>query len=126
MNSFIDAQQAGRSLEPKLMQLPPETRDPFLSLEKRIEATIALLGYTTAPRSLLDWAVAQTGEVDPLSVHNRQELETIFRRWARVRDAHLASLLNQLRHSNPARAREIRESLPENVQESLQRVHVRG
>ncbi len=125
MSSFMDSEVAGRDMEQRLMSLPMESRDPFSSLEQRLQATIELCRYDKSPRLLLDWAMAQTGVEDPLSVYNRQELETIFMRWARERDAHLAKLLLELRRSNPAEADRVRGALPGQIQQSLKKVHVR-
>jgi hypothetical protein len=108
------------------MSLPMETRDPFLTLDQRLAATVELCRYDKSPRRLLEWAMAQTGIEDPLSVYNRQELETIFMRWARERDAHLARLLRDLRRQNPGKADQVRDKLPGPVRESVKKIHVRG
>ncbi|MFG0251275.1 MAG: hypothetical protein ACF8NJ_00200 [Phycisphaerales bacterium JB038] len=122
----MDSEVAGQKMEQRLMSLPMETRDPFSTLEQRLQATIELCRYDKSPRLLLEWAIAQTGVEDPLSVYNRQELETIFMRWARERDTHLAKLLRELRRSNPAAADRVRGDLPDPVRQSLKKVHVRG
>ncbi len=126
MSSFMDSEIAGRDMEERLMSLPMQTRDPFLTLEQRLQATLELCRYDKSPRLLLDWAMAQTGMEDPLTVYNRQELETIFARWARERDAHLARLLRDLRRSDPDRADRVRDKLPASVRDSVKKIHVRG
>lgn len=124
MNGFLDV--SGGALEEQLLGLPMETRDPFTSMQDRIRATLKLYEYSDSARGLLEWAQAQTGLDDPLSTHNRQELETIFVRWARNRDAHLASLLSQLRRSHPNEAARIRSDLDPKIASAVQRVHVRS
>ncbi len=86
-------QLEGKSGDEALTDLPEATRDPFSSPARRLKATLDLYRFTDEPRSLLDWAVAQTGEDDPLSHRNRHELEQAFEQYKRVRDQHLLSLL---------------------------------
>ncbi len=84
--------QAQRRVESLMIGLPESCTDPFRSIPARVEATLDLYRFDGSGRSLVDWAVAQTGLDDPLSRFNRQELETHFRRWEQVRDSHLAKL----------------------------------
>lgn len=78
-----------------LWGLPENTADPFLTIEKRIENTLALYRFSTEARSLIDWAVAQTGVDDPLADNTRSELEQAFARFARDRDNHLKQLVRE-------------------------------
>jgi hypothetical protein len=71
--------------------------DPFQSLARRLEATVESFKFSTEARSLIDWAVAQTGLSDPLSKYTRHELELGFARFARDRELHLRDLVKQLR-----------------------------
>ncbi|MCK4873150.1 MAG: hypothetical protein KAS72_10530 [Phycisphaerales bacterium] len=123
MNSFAD--HATKTIQDQLLDLPAETRDPFRSIEQRIDSTVELYRYDTSPHRLLDWAAAQSGLADPLSACNRQELEAFFAQWARKRDAHLAALLGQLRRSDVRKANETLTSLPAEIQDAVRRTHVR-
>ena len=49
-------------------------------------------------KTLLDWAVAQSGLDDPLSRFNRTELESFYKDWARDRDVALHRLVTEFRH----------------------------
>jgi hypothetical protein len=107
-----------------LKTLPEPATDPLRSLAGRLGATLDLYRFTTEPRSLLDWAVAQTGLEDPLSHLNRHELEQAFGAFAVRRDKHLRDLLRSLRkegqgavidqagrHANPAARTAVSQAL---------------
>lgn len=81
----------------ELWDLPHAMTDPFESLGKRLSATLDSYRFSTEPRSLIDWAVIQTGLNDPLSKYTRSELEQAFPRFARDRDEHLRDLVRQLK-----------------------------
>jgi hypothetical protein len=81
----------------ELHRLPEALTDPFASLGRRLEATLDSYKLSTEARSLIDWAVAQTGLGDPLTKYTRQELEQGFSRFARDRDLHLKDLIKQIR-----------------------------
>ena len=81
----------------ELWELPKGVTDPFATLAQRLDATLDTYRYSTDPRSLIDWAVAQTGLGDPLSKYTRHELEQAFPRFARDRDQHLVSLVKQIK-----------------------------
>ncbi len=83
--------------EHELWRLPELMNDPFLSLARRIEATLDSYRFSTEPRSLTAWAVAQTGLHDPLTKYTRQELESAFPRFARDRSAHLQNLVRLIK-----------------------------
>ncbi len=93
---------AQRRVEALMVGLPEPCRDPFRALAARIESTCDLYRFQPSGRSLVDWAVAQTGLDDPLSRFNRQELETHFRKWAAERDQHLARLVYEARQKGEA------------------------
>ena len=88
---------AGVSTVKELWDLPDKLSDPFLSTRDRLIATLETFRFSTEPRSLIDWAIAQTGLRDPLSKYTRHELEQAFPRFARDRDLHLKSLVVQLK-----------------------------
>jgi len=84
-----------------LIGLPPDVRDPFFSLQKRLHMTFRLYRFDKSGKGLIDWAVAQTGLDDPLSRFTRQELEQHFGRFAFERDAHLQRLIQEVRGDMP-------------------------
>ncbi|MEO0587524.1 MAG: DUF3553 domain-containing protein [Planctomycetota bacterium] len=81
----------------ELWGLPERLSDPFLSLADRIKLTLEMYRYSTEPKALIDWAIAQTGLDDPLTRYTRQEMEQAFPRFARSRDQHLKDLVRQLK-----------------------------
>lgn len=84
-----------------MARLPESATDPFATLVQRLEATIKLYRFTPTGGSLLDWAAAQTGLADPLTVFNRHELEQFFARFASARDNHLRQLAEEVRRKDP-------------------------
>jgi len=94
-----------------LTALPEAATDPFASLSARLKATAELFRFSTEPRSLIDWAVAQTGLDDPLSHYNRHELEEQFRVFDQARQAHLRELLSTARRTSDANADQAIQSL---------------
>ena len=81
----------------ELWRLPDAMTDPFSNSAKRLEATLDSYRFTTEPRSLMDWAVTQTGLGDPMTKFTRHELEQGFERFAHNRDQHLKKLVKQMR-----------------------------
>ena len=81
----------------ELLNLPEAMTDPFASIGDRLAATLDSYRFSTEPRCLLDWAIAQTGLEDPLSTYTRHELEEAFPRFARDRDKHLYALVRQIK-----------------------------
>lgn len=90
-------ERATGGVKHELWDLPDPMTDPFSSLVERLKATADSYRYSTEPRSLIEWATAQTGLNDPLSKYSRSELEQAFPRFARDRDAHLKNLVWQLK-----------------------------
>jgi hypothetical protein len=84
----------------ELWELPAAMTDPFAPIARRLDATLDSYRFSTEPRSLIDWAVAQTGLNDPLSKYTRHELEQAFPRFARDRDQHLQSLVRTIKRSS--------------------------
>ncbi|MEM7625247.1 MAG: DUF3553 domain-containing protein [Planctomycetota bacterium] len=84
----------------ELWDLPDDLTNPFGSVPERLAATLETFRYSTEPRALIDWAIAQTGLDDPLSKYTRHELEQAFPRFARDRDAHLRDLVRQLKRES--------------------------
>ena len=92
----------GKNQTNELHSLPESLNDPFSTLEERIEATLNTLRFSTEPRSLMEWAVAQTGLDDPMSKYTRHELEQGFEWYCRDRDLHLRTLLRQAKQDGRA------------------------
>lgn len=107
--------------EERMTRLPDEVKDPFKGLEERVRETIALYRFSDEGASLLDWAATQTGLRDPLSRYSRQELEEHFARYARVRDAHLNELLQELSKKDRAAAEAVIRSAPVKVRDAVRR-----
>ncbi len=81
----------------ELSELPDELVDPFKTPIARLKATIQNYRFSAEPRSLIDWAVARTGLVDPLAQYTRHDLEQAFTRYARNREQYLFSLVRQIK-----------------------------
>lgn len=81
----------------KLSELPEAATDPFASLNRRVRATAELYRFTEEPRSLMEWAIAQSGLEDPLGQYTRHELEQQFQLFQQAREAHLRDLLRTAR-----------------------------
>ena len=84
-----------RNRPSELWGLPDALNDPFLTLKQRLVATLETFRFADDARSLIDWAIAQTGLNDPLSKYTRQDLEQGHARFARDRDRHLVDLVKQ-------------------------------
>ena len=112
MTGSSPEEHKAQSMRDRMLMLPEDTRDPFLPLEKRIKATVRLYRFDDTPRSLIDWGVAQSGLVDPLSEFRRHELEQLFEFWARERDARLGALLNRLKREDKQKAQQVISELP--------------
>lgn len=82
-----------------LVAIPEPARDPFVSLEKRFDYTLNLYRFDKSGRTLLDWAVAQTGLDDPLSHLPRTEIEQQFDQYRRNLDDHLRTLIVTLKRA---------------------------
>jgi len=88
-------EKANTGSKHELWDLPSAMTDPFASLTQRITATLESFRYSAEPRSLIDWAIAQTDLHDPLSKYTRHELELAFPRFTRDRNSHLLDLVRQ-------------------------------
>lgn len=84
----------GKSIDADaLSELPEDVSDPFATLARRMRLTGDLYRFKREPRSVMEWAVAQSGLTDPLSRFSRNDLEQQFVAFEQARDAHLRSLL---------------------------------
>jgi hypothetical protein len=112
-----------KNLAESLAGLPESVTDPFVSLPKRVEATLGLFKYTGSGSSLLDWATAQTGLRDPLSSFNRHELEEHFQRFRTNVFTHLRRVTSDLRRADPAALAKIEAAAAPVAKQALQKAH---
>ena len=85
-----------------LREIPDAATDPFRPLASRLVATTGLYRFQPSGKLLLDWAAAQTGLADPLSVFSRSDLEEAFVRFRTLLDEHLRGLVHQAKRDEPA------------------------
>lgn len=112
--------------EDAMRSLPPRATDPFVPLSKRFEHTVALYRFNGHGRSLIEWAVAQSGLDDPLSRFSRHEVEEFYKRWRFDLDAHLGRLLLELRRE-PQTLQAVLARAPAAAVAAVRRVqHMRG
>ena len=112
---------AQRKITEVMSSLPMALKDPFVSLKRRLTLTLDLYRFNRNGRSLVDWAVAQTGLADPLTRFNRTELEMHFDRWAKERDDHLHRLLQDAR-KDPTLLNGLLESAPSAGRQAVHRL----
>ena len=127
MNIWDEAHEEGwlrgvaeQRIQERMATLPEDARDPFCSVRERLERTARLFRFDGSARSLVDWAVMQTGLDDPLSRFSRQELEQHFERWAQERDRHFRLLHDEARKAGVDPAAVLRE-LPSALQDVVAR-----
>lgn len=94
----LEAQANGKTHE--LWDLPDALSDPFSSDAQRLQATLEQYRFSTEARSIIEWAVQQTGLADPLTKYTRHDLEQAFPRFARDLDQHLKQLVRTFKHRN--------------------------
>ena len=101
--------------------LPPAATDPFLSLRRRLENTLALYRFDPAGGKLIDWAIAQSGVEDPMTRFNRNQLEQFWQRWKFELDAHLTRLLGEARR-DPSSLSGAMQKAPPAAQRAVQKL----
>lgn len=106
--------------------IPEAARDPFSTPAARLEATLALYGYTPHGASLLDWAARQSGLADPLERFNRHELEAFFERFRFNLDAHLGKVVRELRVQDSRSLQRIAAAAPPEGRQAVKRLNGRG
>jgi hypothetical protein len=106
----------------KLAQLPDLLVDPFRDLDSRLAGTLACYRYRPGDRTLLEWATAQTGLTDPLSILSRHELEEHFTNYRIRLDRHLKGLLDEARRAR-LDTRPIIAGAPAEAHHALRRVN---
>ena len=92
----------GQDPSDALTELPEAVGDPFRSLGARLASTLDLYRFDDSARSLIDWAVAQTGMQDPLSEFTREKLQQLFQVFAQRREVHLRELVRMIKRSDEA------------------------
>ena len=115
-------QLEGASPVERLRALPDSTSDPLSSSVERFAVVLELYRFSTDARSLLDWAVAQTGMNDPLSEFSRQDLEEAFKAYAHVRENKLIELGRELRRQGRGDLLEPRRYEKAYAQQALRKV----
>lgn len=105
-----------------MLRVPESARDPFMPLPGRIKATFNLYRYGKQGGALLDWAAAQTGLADPLSLFSRHELEQLFDRFAINRDQHLKKLVLDQKKHDASELTRLLSAAPAAAQQALRRM----
>lgn len=113
------------NVEEMMAKLPEAVRDPFNTLQSRIEATLKLYRFSDRGGALIDWAAAQTGLKDPMTRFNRHELEELFKRFALERDTHLKTLVIEGKRKDPATTEKLLAAAPSEARDALRRLNVR-
>jgi Protein of unknown function (DUF3553) len=108
-----------------MAKLPEAATDPFRPFEQRFEATCSLYRFSNEGGSLIDWAAAQTGLPDPLSMFNRTELELFFEKYRLNRDEHLRGLARDYGRKDPAGLERVLAQAPAAAQQALRGVNTR-
>lgn len=113
--------EGSRNIEERMAELPDSTRDPFRTLLQRLQATYDLYRFTRMGAPLLDWASVQTGLRDPLSKFNRHELELFFDRYAAARDAHVVTLLREIKKKDASELPKAIDAAPSGARNAIRR-----
>lgn len=102
-----------KDAEAALLALPEGATDPFLALQRRLAATIALYKDWDAPSGIIDWATRQTNAPDVLAIFTRHELEQHMERYRVALDNHLQKLIRECRKADaPATSAAIAKASP--------------
>ncbi|USN99550.1 MAG: DUF3553 domain-containing protein [Phycisphaeraceae bacterium] len=113
---------SSEEIRARLVALPEEISDPFRKVEERLQETLSLYRYDPESRALLDWATAQTGLRDTLSVLSRHELEQQFGVFRIGLDRHLRDLLAEAKRAGVDAARCL-AAAPAAAQQALRRIN---
>ncbi len=116
------ATQSTEQVKEALVRVPESARDPFMPLAARMKATFDLYRFGKQGGVLLDWAAAQTGIADPLSMFSRHELEQLFDRFTVNRDQHLKKLALDFKKQDAAGLQKALASAPAGAQQALRRM----
>lgn len=105
-----------------LVTLPEAATDPFRPALARLQTTLSLYRFSDQGGSIIEWAMAQTGLADPLSVFNRHQLEAEFRTFRMALDQHLRKLAMELRRADPGGLAATVAKAPQDTQRLVRRV----
>ena len=100
---WLSSLEEQNKTEHELWQLPESLTDPFLSTAVRLRNVLDTYRFSisrsdpNSAKSILEWAIAQTGLTDPMTRYTRQEMEQAFPRYARSRDNLLADMVLTLK-----------------------------
>jgi hypothetical protein len=83
----------------KLADLPMAATDPLSTLSRRLTLTLELYRFGDDARSMIDWAAARTGLVDPLTQYSRHELEQHYQAFRAKREHYCRQLVGLIRQS---------------------------
>ncbi|MBX3365337.1 MAG: DUF3553 domain-containing protein [Phycisphaeraceae bacterium] len=107
-----------------LASLPEAATDPFRSVSARLATCLGLYRFSGQGGSLIEWATAQTGAPDPLSILNRHELEAHFTRFRIQLDNQAKKLAAEVKRSDPSGFAQIVEKAPADAQRALRRMNI--
>lgn len=113
---------SGPSYRDMMLALPDACTDPFVAPRARLEATLKLFRYGEHGGALIDWAAAQTGLKDPMTIFSRHDLEDLYRRFVFTRDEHLKKTVLELKKVDPLVLREISRTATKPAQAALKRL----
>ena len=114
-----------RDPEAVMLDIPECAKDPFRSVWERLQDSLDLYRFTTNSRSVLDWAIAQSGIEDPLTRFNRQEIEIFFNRWMRIRDQHLFMTMQEAERVDADRAVKMLSQANQFARQAMRRLYAR-
>lgn len=105
----LESRSSGPPLA-QLAELPHDCSDLLAGPAQQLRATMELYRFTDTPRSIIEWAIAQTGLTDPLQAFARDQIHQAFDYFKHKRDTHLRDLVRQVR----------KEGRPDILQQALQ------
>lgn len=118
------AAQTADQVKEALTRVPENARDPFMPFAARMKATFDLYRFGKQGGVLLDWASAQTGMADPMSLFSRHDLEQAFDRFTVNRDQHLKKLVLDFKKQDASALQKALASAPIGAQQALRRMDV--
>lgn len=116
---WLDA-AGGSTLDDRLRSLPEDVREFLGTPAGRMRAVWPLYRFDDSPKSLIRWAMLQTGVRDPLAHWSRDELAVAFEAFRVERDSYLKNAAAVLRRTLGAEA--VRDELaaaPADVREAV-------
>lgn len=89
----------GKPKGSEMWALPASFSDPFVNDAVRLQSVLDSFRFGLDARSLIDWAIAQTGIDDPLSKYTRHDLEQAYQHYARDRELHLRDMVRNMKRA---------------------------